>query len=156
MRHKSHLMPVISPNIKLCRIWLLTFLKTQVHLTVMTFILALVSKNWNGLGFLHSLIFRSLLKCLFSPHLLFCVLLQSGPERHPQPSLPWPKPPTIQKPSRYFGTALDSSSAPYFWLSAPLTWIQFHAFSTAVGFCWAKHRWRAFLTLWTCSHSYIS
>lgn len=91
-------------------------------------------------------------------HLLLCVMLQSGPERLPSPSLPWPKPPTLQKPRKSFGTVLGSSTAPSFWLSALVTWIQFHASSTAAGFCLAceKHGWRAFLTLRTCSHSYIS
>lgn len=97
MQHKSYLVPVTSPNTKLCGVQSLTFLPPAVHLTTMTFIFALVSKNSNGLGFLHSLIFHGSLKSLSSSHLLGCGMLQSGPERQPSPSLPWPEPTTVQK-----------------------------------------------------------
>lgn len=84
------------------------------------------------------------------PHLLLCVLLQSGSESHASSSFPRPELPIVQKPCKCFGTALSSSTAYYFWLRALLTWIQLHAFSTAAGVCLAStnHGRRAFLTLY--------
>lgn len=92
MQHKSHFVPVISPNIKLSGIWSLTFLQPQVHLTGMTFIFALVLKNLDGLGFLHSL------KRLSPPHLLLRVLFRVALRDTHSPAFPDPSPQQSRNP----------------------------------------------------------
>lgn len=157
MQHKSYLVPVTSPNTKLSGVQSLTFLPPAVHLTAMTFIFALVSKNSNGLGFLHSDLSRIIEKPVLSSSAWVWDASEWAWETAiPQPSLT--RAPNSPEAFKCFGTALGCSTAPYFWPSALLTWNQFYAFSAAVGFCLGseKHGWRAFLTLWTCSHSYRS